>query len=404
MPLLNSTYLANWYKLTIPYYQIGALLPTYDKILVESFTQSKVQEASNKGMIQGDIGVRVMDIGTLYYSSTLSGPIIVTDADSPNEFSDLFNLISNNIAYQTYGTSGTNGTTYLLKSAQIQVSTETVRATANFEGDYEINPTSYNGDTPSNVDLLARTARFYDTKFYFGTLTNYYAVISGDININFDLDKNFFLGQNWIGTVPSQSPYFSIRGYSATGNVKIALTPDQYSLLVSGVNGIGKTLLVELILKKHDYNIINLSIDDDRDKETITQTIKPLLKTKKTFDGQENCLVVSDIDCNGGDYGFISILTECIKETHIPIICICDDRYSQNIKPILNYCIDMKLIKPSYEDIYTLIYKVVSREQIKIGKSSVEKLYEQSNGDIRFILNSLQLGNRKINGNKNIHT
>ena len=234
MPLLDSHYLANWYKITIPYYMLGARLPTYGKILVESFTQSKVQDASNKGMIQGDIGVRVMDIGALYYTSTLSGPIIVTDADSPNEFSDLFNLISSNIAYQTYGTLGTDGYTYLLKSAQIQVSTETVKATANFEGDYEINPTAYNGDTPSNVDLLARTARFYDTKFYFGTLTNYYAVISGDININFELDKNYFLGQNWIGTVPSQSPYFSIRGYNATGNVKIALTPEQYSLLTSG--------------------------------------------------------------------------------------------------------------------------------------------------------------------------
>lgn len=241
MPLLNSHYLSNWYKITIPYYQQGAILPTYDKILVESFTQSKVQEAVNKGMIQGDIGVRVMDIGTLYYSSTLSGPIIVPLANKPNEFKDLFNLISNNIAYQTYGTSGTNGTTYLLKSAQIQVTTDSVRATATFEGDYEINPTSYNGDTPSNVDLYARTARFYDTKFYFGSLTNYYAVISGDININFDLDKNFFLGQNWNGVVPSQSPYFSIRGYNATGNVKIALTPEEYAVL-AGIYGINPGL------------------------------------------------------------------------------------------------------------------------------------------------------------------
>jgi replication factor C large subunit len=51
--------------------------------------------------------------------------------------------------------------------------------------------------------------------------------------------------------------------------------------LVSGLNGIGKSLLVELILKKHDYNIIHLSTDDERNKEYINQTIKPLLKTKK---------------------------------------------------------------------------------------------------------------------------
>ena len=30
-------------------------------------------------------------------------------------------------------------------------------------------------------------------------------------------------------------------------------------VLVSGLNGIGKSLLVELILKKYEFNIINLS-------------------------------------------------------------------------------------------------------------------------------------------------
>jgi replication factor C subunit 1 len=172
--------------------------------------------------------------------------------------------------------------------------------------------------------------------------------------------------------------------------------------LVSGVNGVGKSLLVELILKKHDYNIIELSIDDDRDKNHINEMIKPLLKTKKTFNGQENVLLVSDIDSSGGDYGFIASLVECIKETYIPIICICDDRYSQNIKPILNYCVDFKLAKPSYDEVYRLIYKVVTTEGIKIGKSSVDKLYEESNGDIRIILNTLQIGIKKSDKSKDI--
>ena len=174
--------------------------------------------------------------------------------------------------------------------------------------------------------------------------------------------------------------------------------------LVSGVNGIGKSLLVDLILKKHNYNIISLSIDDERDKETTSQIIKPLLKMKKTVNGQNNCLVVSDIDCGGGDYGFISILTECIKETQIPIICICDNRFDQNIKPILNYCFDIKLIKPNYAEIYRLINTVITTEKLKMNKSAIDDLYEESNGDIRFILNTLQLGLQKGNNNKNIQS
>ena len=136
--------------------------------------------------------------------------------------------------------------------------------------------------------------------------------------------------------------------------------------LVSGLNGQGKSLLVDLILNKYCYHAIHLTPDDERSKENIQNTIKPLLHIKKTFDGNENVLVVSDIDSSSGDHGFISGLVECIKETEIPIICICDDKFSQNLKPILSHCFDIKLSKPSYAEIYTLIYKVVTTENIKI--------------------------------------
>jgi len=47
--------------------------------------------------------------------------------------------------------------------------------------------------------------------------------------------------------------------------------------LISGLNGLGKSLLVDLVLKKHDFNMIHISIDEDRDKDYMTQIIKPLL-------------------------------------------------------------------------------------------------------------------------------
>lgn len=169
--------------------------------------------------------------------------------------------------------------------------------------------------------------------------------------------------------------------------------------LVSGLSGTGKSLLVDLILKKYCYHVIHLTPEDERSKENIQNTIQPLLHIKKTYDDDENVLVVSDID-GGGDYGFISALIECIKETEIPIICICDDKFSQNLKPLLPYCFDIKLSKPKYDEIYAFIYKVVTAENIKIKKSAVDKLIEQSSGDIRFILNTLQLGVKNVNINK----
>jgi replication factor C subunit 1 len=147
-----------------------------------------------------------------------------------------------------------------------------------------------------------------------------------------------------------------------------------------------------------------LTPDDERSKENIQASIKPLLHMKKTFDNCENVLVVSDIDSAGGDYGFIGALVDCIKETEIPIICICDDRYAQSLKPLITHCFDIKLSKPTYNDMYAFVYKVVTTENIKIKKSAVDKLIEQANGDIRFILNALQLGVKNSNGNKDIQS
>jgi replication factor C subunit 1 len=171
--------------------------------------------------------------------------------------------------------------------------------------------------------------------------------------------------------------------------------------LISGVCGIGKSLFVDLLLNKCGFNIINLELDDERDKEYMNTVIKPLIKTKKTFDGQDNVLVVSEIDCIS-DYGFISSLTECIRTCSIPIVCICDNRYDQSIKPLLNYCLDFKMSKPAYQDVYRLVYNVVVNEKIRIKESEIKALYEQSNGDIRFVLNTLQFGSRK--GKKNIQS
>jgi len=172
-------------------------------------------------------------------------------------------------------------------------------------------------------------------------------------------------------------------------------------LLISGNCGIGKSLLVELILKKHDYNIIELGIDENRDKTSIQDKLKLIIQNKYTFNNQQNALVISDID-SFSEHGFIATLLECIKITCIPIIFICNNRYDSNIKPILNYCFDIKMTTPEYKDVYNFICEIIKNEKIKINESVVHELYETSNGDIRFMLNTLQFGN-KI-GIKNIES
>lgn len=202
--------------------------------------------------------------------------------------------------------------------------------------------------------------------------------------------------KNFIGNKQASQPFIKwLLDWTENNKTKCAL--------VSGLNGIGKSLFVELILKKHSYNIINLTNDEDISKKNIMENIKPLIKTPKTIDGLENVLLVSDID-SINERGFISFITELIKETKIPLIFICDNRYDQSLKPLLPYCYDIKLSPPTLDEVYPLIYDIVKNEEIKITKAGVNKLYKESNGDVRNILNTLQIYNKKTNYSKNIQS
>jgi replication factor C subunit 1 len=202
--------------------------------------------------------------------------------------------------------------------------------------------------------------------------------------------------KNYIGNKQVFQPFIKwLLDWDASNKTKCAL--------VYGLNGIGKSLFVELMLFKHSYNVINLTNDEENSKKNIIENIKPLIRTQQTINGIDNALVVTDID-SISERGFISAITELIKETQIPIICICDNRYDQSLKPILPYCFDVKLNPPTFDEVYPLIYDIVKKENIKITKSGVSQLYKQSNGDIRNILNTLQVYNKKTDYSKNIQS
>jgi hypothetical protein len=282
MPLLSSEYLSNWY--TLSFDGIGICI-------AESFTQAKVQEASNKSAIQGDIGTHIMDIGGKYYTSSVSAPVLVGYTNA--NVTDVFDLIE----YFTIGQSNTvveSGSAYVMKSAAIDISTDTVKATANFEGDNRIDIATYVVDAPAN--LYARTARFYDVTFRIGEIGSIYfsgAVLSGAINITFDIDKVYVLGQ-------SQSPNFAIRGYSATGNIKVALTPEMYANIlddptkIKGSEQISGELITSPLLTDGNTTLAGSVLEIADGRKLVLGAYSVI--TKIEFSMQQNNIITANVE------------------------------------------------------------------------------------------------------------
>jgi replication factor C subunit 1 len=171
--------------------------------------------------------------------------------------------------------------------------------------------------------------------------------------------------------------------------------------LLSGPNGIGKTLTVELLIKQNNLNPIMLNPDEKADKEHIVNIILPSIQRQKSFTNKQNIFVIHDIDCYD-DYGFISSIVNCLKETKIPVIATCNDRYAQSLKPLIHYCLDIKFQKPSTNDISKFVKSILKKESISMNDTNLNQLIEDSNCDIRNVLNNLELFSSGNTNTKNV--
>ena len=205
--------------------------------------------------------------------------------------------------------------------------------------------------------------------------------------------------ENIIGNAPSiKSIQTWFENWHTTTTKTTKTDTKNVCALLSGPNGIGKTLTIELLIKKYDLNPISLNPHEKADKDYIMKTIIPSIKRQKSFTNKRNIFVIHDIDCYD-DYGFISSVVACLKETKIPVIATCNDRYDQSLKPLTPYCLDVKFQKPNTTDVVKFVKPIIKKEGITMSDVKLNQVIEDANCDIRNILNNLQLfigGNTKI--------
>lgn len=69
-----------------------------------------------------------------------------------------------------------------------------------------------------------------------------------------------------------------------------------------------------------------------------------------------------------GDRGGIAAIIAMIKNSKIPIICICNDRDSQKIKSLAGHCYDIKFHKPDRRLIVKRLKSILDDERAKYSE------------------------------------
>ncbi|KAB1215676.1 Replication factor C subunit 1 [Morella rubra] len=140
------------------------------------------------------------------------------------------------------------------------------------------------------------------------------------------------------------------------------------AVLLSGTPGIGKTTSAKLVSQMLGFQAIEVNASDSRGKAdskiekgvggSNANSIKELVNNEALsvkMDGIKQpkpVLIMDEVDgMSAGDRGGIADLIASIKISKIPIICICNDRYSQKLKSLVNYCLLLSFRKPTKQQI-----------------------------------------------------
>lgn len=172
--------------------------------------------------------------------------------------------------------------------------------------------------------------------------------------------------------------------------------------LLSGSAGIGKTTTVHIVCKELLFDTVEFNASDTRNKRLLKEEVYSLLSNKSLagyFPGsevkisQKRVLIMDEVDGMAGneDRGGVAELIVLIKNSRIPIICMCNDRNHPKIRSLANHCFDLRFSKPSVNQIRGAMMSVCFKEGIKLEVGAIDEIITGTGNDIRQTLNHLAL-------------
>uniref|UniRef100_A0A182PRP7 Replication factor C subunit 1 n=1 Tax=Anopheles epiroticus TaxID=199890 RepID=A0A182PRP7_9DIPT len=172
--------------------------------------------------------------------------------------------------------------------------------------------------------------------------------------------------------------------------------------LLSGPPGVGKTTTATLVCKELGFDTVEFNASDTRSKRLLKEEVSELLNSKSLagyFNGKsekvssKHVLLMDEVDGMAGneDRGGIQEMIALIKDSHIPVICMCNDRNHPKIRSLVNYCFDLRFNRPRVEQIKGAMMSVCFKEQLKLSPGVLEEIIAGTGGDVRQTLNHLAL-------------
>src|SRR4029077_2456898 len=91
------------------------------------------------------------------------------------------------------------------------------------------------------------------------------------------------------------------------------------------------------------------------------------------------------------DQAAVTTILQIIKETQYPLILTANDPWDSKIRSLREACLQIELKRLGIRDGLPLLRSIVNQEGIRADEDALRLILDRDRGDIRSILNDLQL-------------
>ncbi|NPD87285.1 MAG: replication factor C large subunit [Asgard group archaeon] len=164
--------------------------------------------------------------------------------------------------------------------------------------------------------------------------------------------------------------------------------------LLAGPAGVGKTSVVYYLIKKYNYEFVEVNASDKRNKKAVEMLVGKSSTEGTVLQGARvrKLILVDEADglFGNADRGGGQALDRAIKATRTPIICTANDPSASVLKAAKRnmLVVDFKSLKD--EEILTLLKSIEEKENLNVGDDILLAITKNSGGDARAAINDLE--------------
>ncbi|QRV15128.1 replication factor C large subunit [Haloterrigena salifodinae] len=167
----------------------------------------------------------------------------------------------------------------------------------------------------------------------------------------------------------------------------------QDAVIVHGSPGVGKTSAAHALAGDMGWPVMELNASDSRGADVIERVAGEASKSGTLTGGEagRRLVILDEADNFHGnaDYGGSAEVTRVVKDANQPIVLVANEFYDMS-QSLRNSCETIEFRDVSKRSIVPVLRDICRREDVEFEEEALEKIAEDTSGDLRSAVNDLQ--------------